>query len=173
MGLLNSTYIIELLGRLHEGPRVISAHSRFRWHCPDHRRPLPRSPRVEWYCCCFLGMMIEQPVSVGWPAPGVLALKGEMACILYLGDAQWALGIHFLFHIWCRVFAASESEVLGRSLGTAKTPLCERSPPEPSLSQSWSLSAWGQVHQWGIWKHHIHLFVTGCDRQVNANGFFF
>lgn len=99
MGLLNSTYIIELLGRLHEGPRVISAHSRFRWHCPDHRRPLPRSPWVEWYCCCFLGMMIEPPVSVGWPAPGVLALKGEMACILYLGDAQWAPGIHFLFHI--------------------------------------------------------------------------
>lgn len=36
---------------------------------------------------------------MAWPAPGVRALEGQMACILYLGDAQWALGIGFPFHI--------------------------------------------------------------------------
>lgn len=41
------------------------------------------------------------------------------------------------------VFAAFESEVLGSGQGTAETLLCERSLREPSLSQAWSLSAWG------------------------------
>ena len=53
------------------------------------------------------------------------------------------IGNAFPFLHLMPVFAASESGVLGSSGGTAETPLCERCPCEPSVSQSWSLSAWG------------------------------
>lgn len=47
-----------------------------------------------------------------------------------------ACGFFFFFLL------AFESKVLGCSLGRAETPLGEVSS-EPSLSQGWSLSAWG------------------------------
>lgn len=119
------------------------------WHCPRHRRTLPSSSCSGWHCGPFLGMINGKAhretgkLCVSGQACRGTGSRDEIARTLYLGVPDGCSKFISFSATDACVFAASESKVLGSNWVAAKTPLCERSPREPSLPQSWSLSAWG------------------------------